>query len=182
MEIIEVKHRNNLYNLFPKNGIGAELGVCKGDNAVELWKRTHPTKLFLVDIWVRDEISYKHHNPNLYYDDWRNIVKEKLPHPEVELIQQNSINWLDSIPDNYLDWIYIDSLHAYHHVKIEYAKAINKVKMGGIISGHDFYCHPQAWKTGVIRAILDQVQSNRMKITHISCEHQTSSILAINTK
>lgn len=182
MEIIEVKNRCDLYDLFPKNGIGAELGVCKGSNAVELWNRTNPRKLFLVDLWVRDEISYKYHLPHMHYDDWRSLVKEKLPYDEIEMIQQNSLTWLDSLPDNYLDWIYIDTLHHYEHVKLEYAKAIDKVKINGIISGHDFYCHPTAWKTGVIRAVLNQVQYNKMKITHISADGPTSSIMAVNVK
>lgn len=182
MEIIEVKHRHNLYELFPKNGIGAELGVCKGLNAAHLWNKTLPKELFLVDIWLRDELTYLYHPPELFYDDWEILVRERLPYEEIKLVKQDSIMWLDSIPDNYLDWIYIDSIHTYDHVKVEYEKAILKVKPGGIISGHDFYCHPQAWKTGVIRAVLNQVQNNNLKITHISCEKETASIMAINTK
>lgn len=182
MEVIEVKHRNDLYDLFPKNSVGAELGVCKGANAIELWKKTKPKRLYLVDLWQRDELTYKYHPPDLYYDDWQEEVNTKLPYPEVITVKQNSIQWLDSLPDNFLDWIYLDSSHIYHYVKIEYEKAVLKVKSGGVISGHDFYCHPNAWKTGVIRAVLNQVQDNKLKITHISCEKQTSSILAINIK
>lgn len=182
-EIIEVYSQKELYSLFPKNGVGAELGVCQGYNAVSLYTNTNPSHLYLIDLWVRDEISYKYHkNPKLHYDDWTVMVRNKLPYDNVTLVKQDTIQWLDSIPDNFLDWIYIDSSHNYDHVSVEYSKAIKKVKKGGIISGHDFYCHPQAWKTGVIRAVLNQVQNNNLLLTHITSEHEMVSIMGVNVK
>jgi len=181
-EIIEVKTKKELYELFPKNAVGAELGTCQGDNAVMLYNNTQPKELYLIDIWEKDENSYKYHLPEMRYDDWRQVVRDKLPHPNVHLIQQDTLAWLDSIPDDFLDWVYIDSLHQYHHVNQEYMKCINKVKRGGVISGHDFYCHPTAWKTGVIRAVLNQVQNKNIVITHISSDGPCASTLAINIK
>ena len=40
MEIIKVKDRLELYSFFPKNGVGAELGVCRGDNGIRLFNAT----------------------------------------------------------------------------------------------------------------------------------------------
>lgn len=182
MEIVEVHSKIDLYKLFPKGGIGAELGTCQGDNAVSLYNITKPKELYLVDIWERNDLTYKCHPPELVYDDWRQMVRNKLPHQDVYLVKQDSVKWLDSIPDDFLDWVYIDSLHQYHHVNQEYSKAIKKVKRGGIISGHDFYCHPRAWKTGVIRAVLNQVQNNNLKITHISSEGENASVMGINVR
>lgn len=51
-EIIEVYSQKELYSLFLKNGVGAELGVCQGYNAVSLY--TNPSHLYLIDLWVRD--------------------------------------------------------------------------------------------------------------------------------
>lgn len=181
-EVIEVKDKNELYSLFPKNGVGAELGVCQGDNAVMLYKHTQPSSLYLVDIWIKDELTYKNCPPHLYYDDWMQMVSEKLPHPNVHLVRQDTLKWLDSLPDNFLDWVYIDSFHQYHHVNEEYKRAIKKVKRGGVISGHDFFCHPKAWRTGVIRAVLNQVNDHKLIMTHITCESEMPSTLCINTK
>lgn len=180
-EIIELKIKPELYKLFPKNGVGAELGVCQGDNAVMLYKHTQPSSLYLVDIWIKDESTYKNCPPHLHYDDWMQMVSKKLPHPNVHLIRQDTLKWLDSLPDNFLDWIYIDSLHDYDHVNKEYSLSIKKVKKGGIIAGHDFVCHPP-WKTGVIRAVLNQVQNNNLLLTHITSESQFISIMGINLK
>lgn len=180
-EIIELKIKPELYKLFPKDGVGAELGVCQGDNAVMLHKLTQPSHLYLVDIWEKDEDTYKNCPPHLYYDDWFDLVKKKLPYNNVTLIKQDSIVWLESIPDNFLDWIYIDSLHDYNHVNKEYNLSIKKVKKGGIIAGHDFVCHPP-WKTGVIRAVLNQVQNNNLLLTHMTSESQFISIMGINIK
>jgi len=181
-EIVEVYSKEELYSLFPKNGVGAELGVCQGNNALLLYNCAQPLSLYLIDIWEKDELTYKHHPPRLYYDDWMIMVRNKLPHDNVHLVKQDSISWLNSIPDDFLDWIYIDSSHTYDHVRVEYSKAIKKVKKGGIISGHDFYCHPTAWKTAVIRAVLNQVQNNNLLLTHITSNHEITSVMGINTK
>lgn len=181
-EVTEIKDKVELYNLFPKNAVGAELGVCQGDNAVMLWNITKPSTLYLVDTWVKVESSYQNCPPHLYYDDWREMVRNKLPNPNVHLIRSDTIEWLKSIPDNSLDWVYIDSLHQYFHVNIEYELAVQKVKKGGVIAGHDFYCHPIAWKTGIIRAVLNQVQKRNLLITHITCESELPSTMGINIK
>ena len=181
-EIIEVKNKTELYNAFPKNGIGAELGVCQGDNAVMLWNITKPSSLYLVDLWIKEESSYQNCPPHLYYDNWMDMVRNKLPYDNVYLVRKNSVEWLDSIPDNFLDWIYIDSLHQYFHVNAEYIRAIKKVKRGGVIACHDFVCHPQAWKTGIIRAVLNQVQSGNLLITHLTSESEFISTMGINIK
>lgn len=181
-KIIEISNKTELYSLFPKNGVGAELGVCQGDNAVLLYNYTQPSSLYLIDIWIKNKETYKHCPSDLHYDNWMDMVSKKLPHSNVYLVRQDTIKWLDSIPDDFLDWIYIDSSHAYDHVSVEYSKAIKKVKRGGIISGHDFYCHPKAWKTGVIRAVLNQVQNNNLLLTHITSEHEMVSIMGVNVK
>jgi hypothetical protein len=181
VEIIEVKNRLELYSFFPKNGVGAELGTCRGDNGVRLFNATSPSQLYLVDIWERDDLTYKHHTPELYYDDWQDSVREKLPNPNVHLVKQDTVQWLESIPNDFLDWIYIDSDHNYSHVNKEYSLAVQKVKRGGVISGHDFYVHETAWKTGVIRAVFNQINNHNMILTHIT-NQEFSSILCRNTK
>lgn len=181
-EIIEIYDKKELYSLFPKNSVGAELGVCQGDNAILLYNYTQPSSLYLIDIWIKNEATYQYCPPHLYFDDWMDMVRNKLPYSNVHLVKQDTIKWLESIPDDFLDWIYIDSSHAYNHVNSEYSLAIKKVKKGGIISGHDFYCHPKAWKTGVVRAVLNQVQNNNLLLTHITSEHEMVSVMGVNIK
>ena len=101
-KIIEISNKIELYSLFPKNGVGAELGVCQGDNAILLYNYTQPSSLYLIDIWIKNEETYKHCPSHLHYDDWMDIVAKKLPHSNVHLVRQDTIKWLDSIPDDFL--------------------------------------------------------------------------------
>jgi len=136
---------------------------------------------YIVDIWERDDLTYKYHTSELYYDDWQDSVREKLPPPHVYLVKQDTVQWLESIPDNFLEWIYIDSDHNYSQVNKEHSLAAQKIKRGGVISSHYFYIHKNSWKTGVVRAVLNQINNHNMILTHIT-NQKFGSILCRNTK
>jgi len=54
------------------------------------------------------------------------------------------------IPDNSLDFIFIDANHIYEYVKQDIIDYIPKVKIGGLIGGHDY--NPKRFK-GVVNAV-----------------------------
>jgi hypothetical protein len=62
----------------------------------------------------------------------------------------NSIDAVENIPDNSLDFIYIDGDHRYEVVKKELELYCDKVKSNGIIAGHDF----NSANLGVVKAVL----------------------------
>lgn len=156
-----------LYEFLPKNAIGAELGVCKGDNAQQLYKITKPQKLYLVDIWIKDETTYKYHPPELYYDDWYELVKSKFPYDNVKVLKMNTLDFLESLEDESLDWVYLDSDHMYSHFSKEIALSIKKVKKGGCVAGHDFVVN-SPWNSSVIRGVIEHIQTGELTMTHIS--------------
>ena len=49
-KIKEYETVHELYLDIPKDGIGAEIGVCKGVNAISLYHLTKPKKFHLCDI------------------------------------------------------------------------------------------------------------------------------------
>lgn len=57
---------------------------------------------------------------------------------------------LDLFDDESVDFLYIDSIHTYEHVKATILRWIGKLRPGGIIGGHD-YC-TRNWE-GVVRAV-----------------------------
>jgi hypothetical protein len=45
------KRRTNFFKTFPKNTIGAEIGVHSGKNAFHIYNIINPEVLYLIDPW-----------------------------------------------------------------------------------------------------------------------------------
>jgi predicted O-methyltransferase YrrM len=56
----------------------------------------------------------------------------------VQLHRGLSTEKVSDFPDNYFDWIYIDTNHRYETTYEELMAYAPKMKPGGIIAGHDF--------------------------------------------
>jgi hypothetical protein len=59
--------------------------------------------------------------------------------------RMTSVESAATYADNSLDWVFIDAAHDYDSVKADITAWSNKVKIGGILSGHD-YGHPPVAK------------------------------------
>ena len=117
--IKEVNIRIDLYKQLPQNSVGAEIGVCKGKNALNMYNTINPKLMYLVDIWEKDELTYVYHPPELYYDDWESEVRKMFTGKNVEIRKQFSIEFLSSLPAGHLDWVYLDSDHSYENISKE---------------------------------------------------------------
>jgi hypothetical protein len=185
MDLIkEISTRDLMYDTIPKGGIGAELGVCRGVNAVQLIFRTKPSVLFLVDTWkISEKRRMAHDDPNLWYDDYFDSVTEifnkEIKQGKVILRKQDSTSFLDSLEDNSLDWVYIDAAHQYQHVSREIDLSIKKVKSGGHIMGHDYLTNPQRWTTSIIRAVNERMQNGDIKMEAITNEKWPSYLTRV---
>ena len=76
MEIKEINTRQELYCEFQKYGIGAEIGVCRGHNAMWLNQITKPKKLYLCEIW-REEIDLLVYGETIIRKLWKESLKMK---------------------------------------------------------------------------------------------------------
>jgi len=178
VKIKEIETREEMYLEIPKGGVGAELGACKGINALNLYQVTKPKKLYLCDIWTKtdpDGNSWSRGGmPEIWYGDnydlVKNFFKEEIDSGKVEVKKELSCDFLASLPDNYLDWVYIDSDHNYACVSIEIGIAIKKVKSGGLILGHDYNTVPEGWGSSVIRAVNERIQSRDIMMEAITLE------------
>jgi hypothetical protein len=69
---------------------------------------------------------------------------------------------LADVPDMSLDWVFIDGNHSYEYVKEDIPGWTSKVKLGGIVSGHDFYDKSANARRdvpfGVERAVVELVR------------------------
>ena len=123
--------RHILLDLMPKGAVCAEVGVAFGDYSAEIIARTTPSKLYLVDAWG-----------SARYEDGLRQVEERLKGPlsagQVEIRRGFSTVVLAALPDDHLDWVYIDTNHSFETTMAELTLCDRKVKADGLVAGHDF--------------------------------------------
>lgn len=121
------------YGLDPR--LGAEIGVQDARNAQPLLRRLPRLKLIAVDNYdpagetVR--ISMEEHKQNAV----RRLLNYK---NRVRWIFKPSVEAAKEVKDEYLDFVYIDALHDYDHVKEDINAWVPKVRSGGLVIGHDY--------------------------------------------
>lgn len=142
---------------FP-GGVGAELGVAEGDFSREILRRVDCKKLFLVDKF-EGEISMGRRRVDLKGAYER--MRRKFAGSVVEVVAAESVAWLRGLREGALDWVYIDTTHEYQQTRSELEAAFCAVRVGGLVTGHDF-C--PRWGEGVIRAVSELVEKKGLAL------------------
>lgn len=137
--------------------LGAEIGVYKGLNALNMLSNLNIDKLFLIDPFIMDK-SYKESFGNELPVDENIFVeaKKNLSYfsDKVSWIKDFSYNAIDKV-SNGLDFVYIDGNHTYKYVKQDIELYYTKLKTGGVIGGDNF----EATYSDVPRAVLEFVDN-----------------------
>lgn len=114
-----------LAQLYKKTGLGAEIGVQYGYFSEKI-SQFYTGKILCVDLWGDEEIYAN--------------AKFKLADPDkFKLFRGDSLTIAEFLPDESLDFVYIDANHHYKEVIEDIMAWYPKVRSGGIIAGHD-YC------------------------------------------
>jgi hypothetical protein len=147
--MINIFNRNSITDILPLNSVGCELGVFEGEFSQILWNSGKFTKLYLVDLFEGHASNF-----GKAYNDCsvlESVVKNKFHmNNAVSVIKQDSISFLNSIANNYFNFIYIDTMHDYEHTAAELEKSYRCVKNNGFICGHDY---SNAHFPGVVKAV-----------------------------
>ena len=144
-----IKDRAELLKLLPRSGICAELGVAEGSFTAQILAINKPKKLHLVDVWQ----SERYHE-GLYQGVCAKFETE-IAADSVQIHRQYSIDAVREFPDQYFDWIYIDTTHSYELTKVELELYAKKIKKNGIIAGHDYTMGN--WKDGIRYGVMESV-------------------------
>jgi len=157
----------------PQEGlVGAEIGVRQGQNALFLWDNLPLKHLYLVDNWL----EYTDGADGIYYQGAQDKIYENLlvvcwamsqlkGYKEVfDILKMDSVKAAELIEDGLLDFVYIDAGHDYEHVKADLDAWGVKVKVGGIIGGHD-YGYPQS---GVKQAVDEFIEATKYSLNVLS--------------
>jgi Methyltransferase domain len=168
-------HRAFLIEILPKNSVGAEVGVHKGDFSAQLLQGVNPKELHLIDPWKHEESDA--YQASLYggraqggqpeMDDRYQSVCARFERDirmgRLKIHRGYSTDVLNEFPDEYFDWIYIDGNHLYEFVRQDLDLSFKKTKLSGYITGDD-YASGGWWQGGVKRAVSEFMQVNPVKL------------------
>jgi hypothetical protein len=150
--------RAKLYQYFNRLGykIGAEIGVQRGRNAKVIFENMPGLeKLILVDPY-QDHSSARTVLGAKKHAKFSKQAHDKLSDHNVLWLEDFSEKAAHLVSDNSLDFVYIDGEHTYDFVMIDLILWHRKVRVGGIIAGHDY--DPKKWKQfRVTRAVNNWV-------------------------
>ena len=128
--------REDLYDLFHELGFthGAEVGVATGGNALQMFDRIAGLELICVDPYKKYERTGQAHITRR-----KERAEKRLKISNVIWMQIPSMEAVNQVADRSLDFVYIDGVHLFDHVMMDIICWSQKVKVGGIVSGHDYY-------------------------------------------
>jgi len=137
--IIKDMNRSGLYRYFASLGFhtGAEIGVQRGRNAAAMMENIPGLKLYLVDPYRDYELSNRTYGEK-HHAKFRDMARRRMEGADVVFIEKFSEDAVRDVPDNSLDFVYIDGMHWYDFVMLDIVLWGRKVREGGIISGHDY--------------------------------------------
>ncbi len=116
-----------------------EVGVLRGEYASEIVKVFDKAHIYLVDTWnAQGNDPYFSKHPEELAQA-RVLVEKKFGNnPNVTIVPLDSVVASFQFRDEFFDWGYIDANHTRPSVELDTKTWYPKIKIGGVISGHDF--------------------------------------------
>jgi hypothetical protein len=165
-----LRTRLELVQQLPKGGVGAEVGVQKGDFAAKLLELCAPRKLYLIDPWkhqidvgyVRDKSNVSDVEHDAFLAGVKRRFRDELASGQIEIVRDFGDNALRRLGRGRLDWVYLDGDHTRAVIARDLAAADYALAQGGYLCGHDYgmwpelgievqeavdaYCHTSDWQ------------------------------------
>lgn len=161
-----MKNRIDLAKHFGELGFGngAEVGVFAGYFSKILYDSMPGIRLICVDNW---------HGP---WGRSKDDAYATLSHlPGVRIIEKPSVEAAKDFPDGGFDFVYIDAAHDYANVKLDIETWTPKVKIGGWVSGDDYYLM-RSGNDGVRQAVDEFTKNNGYDLQIIPQDKETPTI------
>ena len=156
-----------IFDFMPPNSVGAELGVFTGLFSSLIARQQKFAQVTFVDPWWEAHGEF-YPNSGPYTDFGRvktrdafdtakaRISRAKLANRFVEV--GFSYDWLESQPDETLDWVYLDTTHKYEGTQRELNLLNRKIKQDGLIIGDDWYPDRSHRQHGVYVAVNEFIK------------------------
>ena len=156
---------------------GIEIGVRVGNNLQNLLKNTLFSEGILVglDAWTEDpnspEINDENFSQHQLDAQYNHCVSKFKNFNHVKIIKSLSIDGSKLFENEYFDFIYIDAAHDYDSVKNDLNNWWDKLKNGGILSGHDYFPDKRIWRgkeVGVYKAVNEFAIEKNTEVNHVT--------------
>ena len=110
-----------------------ELGAWTGDSSTIIgdWLKTRKGGAHIIVEWFKGCIGVPE-------GDFRELFEDNMKEYEYELLDEESGEAAERIPDDTFDFFFIDADHRYHMVRRDIELWYPKVKKGGLLAGHDY--------------------------------------------
>lgn len=124
----------------------AEVGVWKGDFAEHILKQcAFITHYYMIDPWARLPDWDK--PLNVETEVFNEVYAEAMRKTEfaagrIVVLRGRTKDVIDNIPDDSLDFVYIDGDHTLRGITLDLIKLFPKIREGGLIGGDDFTNNP----------------------------------------
>lgn len=134
--------------------LGAEIGTGKGKTGMEILQANPELHLYQVAFYPNEKVftnEYRHpgfHDSTLKAKMLWNKRMRRFKN-RIIVLAMPSHEAADHIKDESLDFIFIDADHSYENCKQDIELWVPKVRLGGMISGHDY----QTLFPGVVKAV-----------------------------
>lgn len=162
-EAVHSKRRDGLKAYLRPGTTGAEIGVFWAHFSEVLIEDFEVGFVHLVDPW---DLAYGEKFPswNAYTNHGELTTAEAMgaalalqeAHPgRVKVHKTYSLDFFSSLPDESLDWAYIDAAHAYEKVRADLRACLPKIKPDGVIAGDDFFPEQSGIHPGVRQAVTE---------------------------
>jgi predicted O-methyltransferase YrrM len=157
-----------------ENLIGCEVGCYAGTNVVYFLENLpNLSKLYTIDPYIEYQDGPTNFVSQDHCDKIKTVFLENIApfNDRVEFINETAVDAVDKIPNNSLDYIFIDGDHSYEAVNRDIRNYYSKVKSGGIFAGHDFSWHKQEVQRAVFEFMQEQgIDINQnLRLTYHDC-------------
>ena len=144
-----ITNRIGLAEHFAEQGFtkGAEVGVADGRYSEILCQKIKGLELIAVDPFYREGHEER--------------ARQRLAPFNAHIIKKTSMEAFSEVPDESLDFVFIDGNHKFDYVIEDVVNWARKVKKGGIVSGHDYY---HFHDSGVIEAVNAYCESHKINL------------------
>lgn len=139
---------------------GVEVGVAEGFFSEDMLKTIPGLKLYGIDAWV----SYENYQE--YIDREEKCFEEakrRTAGYDCTLIRKFSMDAVKDFADNSLDFVYLDGAHDFYNVAMDISQWSKKVKIGGVVWGHDFKRRHNKWIVDVPDVVMPYSYAKRVQ-------------------
>jgi hypothetical protein len=131
---------------------GVEIGVEEGLYSEVLCKLNPGCEHYSIDPWKAYR-GYRMHVSQDKIDGFYQTAQKRLEPYNAKLVKKFSMDAVRDFKDESLDYVYIDGNHRIRCVIEDLEEWTRKVRVGGIIAGHDYVVHRPPTGMHVVEAV-----------------------------